>query len=382
MLLQGRLRWALILLAAFAGPALAQAPLPEGVQLHRDLSLRDVGERISPAPRPAGGGAAVVWSRDFAMPGARYLRLQFDQITLPEGSNVELRFTAEPAGTTVAVVPGAQLAGRHRYTTGLLPSQGLRASLVASALPQGLSLRLARLGVAVQSKALRPESAVAQGDQVAALPPGELAHRLAEAVALLHIGPEGVACTGVLVDATTVLTNHHCIDQSLEFREAGSPNPGPCGDVLAEFDYLTADQRGATAACEQVLDADAIRDVAWLSLRPPPSRAGTPRTPIPIDGTAAAGARVTLLEHPVGQPMWAVECRVRASAAGTLQHDCWTERGSSGSPLLDPGGTLVGLHFRGAYPVQWTGEQREADFAANGPRYNQARQAGALGPRP
>jgi len=80
------------------------------------------------------------------------------------------------------------------------------------------------------------------------------------------------------------------------------------------------------------------------------------------------------MQHPLGLPLSLADgCSKKGVDQTDILHDCLSLHGSSGSPLLDERMRLVGLHYKAAYPDEWTIIQIQNDFAQNGPRYNRAR---------
>ena len=165
------------------------------------------------------------------------------------------------------------------------------------------------------------------------------------AVALLRItgdDGEGYPCTGFLITADLMLTNHHCIHTSTEMQSA-----------FIDFDY---DRDGATETglkFAELLLPNAELDYTLLRLR-----ARTTRTPLKLrGGTLEDEHDLLIIQHAAGTPkrVSIQDCEVRgpsvqgASARRTdFGHWCDTLGGSSGSPIQDiVSGDVVGLHHFG-----------------------------------
>jgi hypothetical protein len=151
-------------------------------------------------------------------------------------------------------------------------------------------------------------------------------------------------CTGFLVSADLFVTNHHCVATATEAASA-----------IVELGY---DGYAATPvrhrvsrieATDRDLDVSVLRlatrpDAAWghLTLARRPSRERLP---------------LLIVQHPGGQPKQASvdDCVVSGLQLVGLGadktdfgHECDTEGGSSGSPVIDPVlGAVVGLHHLG-----------------------------------
>ncbi len=202
------------------------------------------------------------------------------------------------------------------------------------------------------------------------------------------------AGTGFLVGNRAVLTNHHVlarvIDGSIapskvvlrfDFAEgfAGTTFALDLDDWLIDkappAPFEDADLRGGTPA-------DAELDYAVVRLKGTPGAAGAagdasspqapPRGFIVVPGGAPAALMVDdplyVVQHPAGAPIKiAIETHgvIQYNDNNTrLQHAVNTEPGSSGSPVFDLLGNLVGLHHAG-------------DTSAN-PPFNQAVPIGAI----
>jgi hypothetical protein len=190
-----------------------------------------------------------------------------------------------------------------------------------------------------------------------------------------------VTCTGVLIDEQTLATNHHCMLYSLAFQQSKQSARPSCQDVVAEFDFLAQNQRGASANCVAI-KADEALDVALLTLDRKAAEIGPEkrRRPVQIRPVSEGMPQIVrLLHHPLGFPLAIQEhCRVHKVEQTDIFHDCGAANGSSGSPLFDEQMRWVGLHYKGAYPRTWTNEQQFQDMQKNGPKYNRARTVAAI----
>jgi len=203
--------------------------------------------------------------------------------------------------------------------------------------------------------------------------------KLAESVAMLHIGPEGVTCTSSLVGTDLLATNYHCIEHSLKFLLNEHKLSVKCDDVIAEFDYLQSNLPGSLATCTEVIRADPVSDVAILRIAAPPKQAGGVREGLVRVSASPDPTEMWILHHPVGRPMvYETHCSQRGKSDVDVLHDCQTDAGSSGAPLFGTDNKLVGMHYFGPYPPTWTIEQVQIDVKDNGPKYNRAKQAQLL----
>ena len=181
--------------------------------------------------------------------------------------------------------------------------------------------------------------------------------------------------------STAVATNYHCIEESFSFRATKETKKPSCGDVLVEFDYLVADQRGSTSSCLTVRAKKEL-DVALLTFDPDAIQMapGKDRVPVKIrPATEGPANMMRLIHHPLGLPsVLENNCSLKVVEQDDLLHDCNSTPGSSGSPLFDDQMRWTGLHYKGPLPKTWTLQQWQEDYQKNGPRYNRAKRSQAV----
>jgi S1-C subfamily serine protease len=201
----------------------------------------------------------------------------------------------------------------------------------------GLAL-LAASGGPLRSAAPEPAPAPANGP--------ELVRRVAPAVALILVGEGGGRLqqtgSGVVVRADGVLlTAYHLVRDAREVQ-VRFPN----GEAFDRVELLAADER---------------RDVAALRI----SAAGLPTLPVVSPDKVELGAPVYVVSHPQGLG-WSVSegvlsaLRPADEVAGAgeayrlLQFTAPVSPGSSGGPLVDAEGRLLGIITRGS--SAWGGQ--------------------------
>jgi hypothetical protein len=327
-------------------------------------------------------GGGIYWEFAYTKFDVRYIRFHFDQIIAARQPvpDFALRVVEYPAARIVATYTGSAILAGDRFSTGLLPAGSLKIQLMATAKPDGLSIRLARVSWNKASKAAVPQTPIAKYTPVETLAIDAPVRQLAKAVARLQIGPTEATCTGVLVAPDVVATDYHCLDLSWDYRHS-PPALGlqPCQDIVVEFDYLSNDSRGISTTCVAVRVASAALDAALLIVDPAKILDnGRPRIPVTRrDAGEGWPTSIFVIHHPLGWPLQVADnCSiVKVIEAAILEHSCDTDRGSSGSPLFDKEMRWIGLHFQGAYPSDATVEQIEEDKIRFGPKYNHARSA-------
>ena len=344
---------------------LVAAPLPSAVAqeeeafqlVHKDARTKTL-EETADEPKFRELRRGVFWQTTFGQMNTRYIRFRFDNIKSPPGAAYRVRILSLPVENEVATYTAAEFSQRNTFMTGLLPPGELRIELLADSAPKGLSFRL--------------ESALWQALPTEALvhsPMVKIVYAITFPVAPLR-GPtppspcctsaRSNTCTAVLVDEQTLATNHHCVKYSLAYQQTKTTAAPACDDIMAEFDFLGPQQRGATARCRSVSTDEAL-DVALLRFDPQALEMapGKPRQPVkmrpPAEGMPTT---LRLIHHPLGLPMVIEEhCVLRKVEQPDILHDCSAVNGSSGSPLFDEQMRWVGLHYKGPYPKTWTLEK-------------------------
>jgi hypothetical protein len=304
------------------------------------------------------------------------LRFRFDRIAIPPGADFELQVVSDVEDVIVWRIRAADLARASELLTDFLGPGRYRIRVVVQRLPSPAALRLAEMKSQGVSTALLPQSAMMRGDPVASLGPAHPARLTARSVAMLHIGPLGSTCTAFVMGDAQMATNFHCLDLSAKYALTRSDPQPACGDIVAEFDFLAADQLGPRAACTGVVAADPARDLAILRIAPPPLADGGQRAALKLSGGVAPGTGVQILHHPMGRPMvFEDHCRLRPPDDGDLLHDCGTMHGSSGSLLFTDSGEVSGVHYKAPFDPHLTEAEKERLYQLYGPLYNRAKPA-------
>lgn len=169
-----------------------------------------------------------------------------------------------------------------------------------------------------------------------------------------HWGKASWCCSGVAVGQDLFLTNWHCGGIKDAMPEAGYWSPQVCANTIIDFSW-DGDSTDREFICNQVIGSSAEEDFALLRIRP--RRGEDPLRVQPIRQTPVRdGELVTIVHHAACQPkLVSASCEVAkgehaswlGSSRNEFTHRCDTEQGSSGAPVFDGDGKLLGLHHLG-----------------------------------
>lgn len=350
-------------------------------QIYREALVKTVPPLVAEQFRDRGDG--VLWEDRLSMPKTLYLRLQFSEITSPPGAQYTVILRAAD-GKEFTRYAAEQFSRSSSLYTGVLFTDTVKVQVRGTLPLTGLSFQVKSLIHQVDPVGrLTPQSVVPTWKTIVELPKGSLPVRAADSVAKLYIGP-GYACSGFLISPKALLTNFHCLQASFDYQLTMTQSQPECGDIEIHFDFDRQKSLAGTVRtpCVRVLSSDAEQglDYALLEIDPRAAAAGrtSPRGYLKLAARPLSPqGDVLVIHHPAGLPKkFSLACTAYASNdAQLLEHTCSTTGGSSGAPLMSQDGTVVGLHFAGAFSKEMTIEQINNAIAEGAVFRNKAKPA-------
>lgn len=347
-----------ILLSAALLPALpsfAQNAAPPVSVPHLEGIVEALDVRFPPSPEESGSEqvrGAAQWAQSFLRAGASGVQLRFENIVFDADEYFEIEIV-DANGSTVETLTPQTLAGESAIWTNIGRGQSLGVSVYGN---RNGSLGFDVKSISFDRRGMVQESIIGQ-DQRQHLYEynGDLldtVSRVSGSVAKLSMikntpsGPKRYVCTGFLIDENTLVTNEHCVaDQET------------CANTKVIFGY-EYNRFGQIPGMEQY-DCLKVRtvnyelDTAVLELAGEPGKRWNSLAI--ADNPALEGERLFVIQHPAGEPKQISDsdCTVFESISPGRQslsdfaHKCDTLGGSSGSPVFNLSGEVVGLHHWG-----------------------------------
>ena len=328
-----------------SGSAHAQA---ENVELEpqRDGVINVVSIRTPDFNGTAAG--RLRWQKEIEQLGSRYLRLRFGDVSMSQAGEVVLSLR-DRSGRLVRKYSAAELHQRSPLWSDVIPGGYVLVSLHADQPPVGFSLTIDR--IAYQAYAGAALSTVGDDEKqpIAEYSGDAIISRVQRSIARLLFIQDGTSstCTGFLIEPGRLMTNHHCVHSQ-----------DVCATMRAVFGYQYDEsgllQFGEQYECRNVVASSYELDYAVLEIADNPEEEwGTLQLGAGADPNGQDA--LFIVQHPAGEPkqISKINCaagKVPVDGRGQdtdFTHTCDTVGGSSGSPVFDESGKVVGLHHYG-----------------------------------
>lgn len=301
-------------------------------------------------------GDDLIWAHTFHTPvisgshAPPFLRLQLSDITLPVGSAFRIEIS-DASGKLIETLDRTLLSVDAPLWTLAVPGNSVGVAVYGPDARQGFAFTVSGIAFGLASKAL--ESIYGESDLIDVSsydgPLNEVLLNVHSSVAKLFTTHEGasVKCTGFRIGIDRVLTSGHCVS-----------DVSKCRGTAIMFGYEKAGfggiQVGQQVRCVAViaLAGEADEDIAILQVAP---ALADDWSVVSLSGQSPVdGEQLFIVQHPGGEPkkLSAVDCRLLENNATRADpyafgHSCDTKGGSSGAPIFNAAGLVVGQQRAG-----------------------------------
>ncbi len=338
------MRWAW-LIALLWGAAASAQDIPV-LESRIDGGLRALHLRIGASERI--GESPVVWKDGISIPDTDYLRLLIRVEGPPAPQTAKLYLFSELEQEFIVPLADVPDSG---YWTGLIPNgQVTMALYTPDLLSDDTTLIIENLSLQQDEVVLYSVHGENQLWPIASPEVPEEVQALSGPVAFLSFFDAGLprTCTGFLIEPDLLLTNEHCI------RSTES-----CSSMTAVFGYQRNAEGGLAMGpqlrCKgyEAHQSSFDLDVTAVRLSSSPGEAygviNMPEESVDPEGP------LIIIQHPGDLPKQVsiADCAMIASPVSgrapdsDFTHTCDTANGSSGAPILNSAGQLVGVHHFG-----------------------------------
>lgn len=305
-------------------------------------------------------GRKIWWEENVLRYDTDYIRLRFTDIKIGQ---VPFTILVTSGTNATQFIESSALKDQDYYWTGILRGGNVTLTLIAEDAPDA-NLRIDQIAYQQEKGAalsITNPGPHGYGDleHIVDADKNPIIWKAQMAVARLSIidGEKLKTCTGFMVSNEVMVTNQHCVSSNAICKNNATT-------ALFDYQYDHEGQilSGIQASCLSVLppSPNYNYDYALLKLSNSPGKSqGYLQF---SNDKLKSGVKLVIVQHPAGQPkqISRKECAViepvehgRAKDSD-FSHSCDTMHGSSGSPVLNEKGEIVGLHHYGfAEGVYW-----------------------------
>ncbi|MDC9835134.1 trypsin-like serine peptidase [Rhizobium binxianense] len=319
----------------------------------------------TPTFTPAESTETTFWNAEFNQwPGSRNLRIHFGEVKLPSGFTGKL-VLSDRSGRVVETYQGDMLATIQDGWSKVVPGDYALLSLIAEKPPVGFRAVVDQVAFTSNDGVALSIIGADEMQEVDEYSRDPAVIAVSRSVAKLSFIKDGrqFTCTGFLYGKTKnrMMTNEHCVNSAQL-----------CRSTVATFHYQLENgtlDRGTQYRCKSFVVANSDLDFAEIELE---------GNPADMWGTLQLSSEdvrekqeLMIIQHPGGRPKMIsrVNCVATKPVAdgisqkSDIAHTCDTEHGSSGSPLLNLAGSVVGLHHFGVADGPYWNENRAVRMA-------------------
>lgn len=294
-----------------------------------------------------GAAAGAIFEFPISVDSAEFIRLRIDPRTIPGKGTLALQ--SSDHDTPPLVYDFTKLRQRGIFWSQIVLGSRILVTVTVPTRPMHFDLRISE--IFVQRSSYDQFAIIGGDDSTPVNDPrtSQMARSLRDPVARLSFMLKGNfrRCSGFLIDDDRLMTNAHCV-----------PDAATCDTLDAVFGY-EADAHGKLLPgeileCESFIDTNQSLDLSIVRIAGQPSErwgavAGDWRAP-------KAAEELIIIQH-MGESrgrdrrilkrVAEVNCATMPEGVAEenrFAHSCDTETGSSGSPVFDAQGVLVGIH--------------------------------------
>lgn len=312
----------------------------------------DINE-TSPPLKPKASGKAF-WQWEFSQPGANHLRVQF----IPTGFDgldisASLSFWNQ-SGRLIRKLATEDIREKRLQWSDAIEGEYVLVTLRVKNPKLETKVEIKRVAVQNETSAALSIIGDDNSENIISYKDNSLVWRLQGPVARLLLIQENLPawCTGFLISDNMMLTNRHCVRSQTE-----------CNDLKVQFNYhLNVTDRITNISQYNCLKftpelANEMLDYTFIQIEGNPgSKFGKVLLDVDENNVQISDkSELLIIQHPAGAPkkIAQINCTVGNSLVDGIivksdfSHTCDTRGGSSGSPVFNAQGVLVGLHHYG-----------------------------------